>query len=72
MELRSALLGFCVIVFTGVALTMLVLCWMHHRNPTKESGNFHVSVWMELAWTLTPLLMALALAWPTVQMVWAR
>lgn len=70
MELRSLLLGFCVIVFTGVALAMLVLSWKHHRNPSKDGGNFHASVWTELAWTLTPLLMALALAWPTVQRVW--
>lgn len=72
MDLRSVLLVFCVIVFTGAALAMLVLSWLHHRNPTKESGNFHASVWMELAWTLAPLLMALALAWPTVRLVWTR
>lgn len=72
MDVRAMLFGVCVVVFLAVALTMLVLSWRHHRDPQRQGENFHGSVLAELGWTLTPLLMVVALAWPTVRVVLGR
>lgn len=70
MNVREWVLVGCVGVFGVVAVAMLVLAWRHHRTPDKEGDNFHPSMVAELGWTLTPLLMVVALAWPTVVAVW--
>ena len=72
MDVRSMVLAVCVGVFVVVAAIMLVLAWRHHRNADKQEANFHPSVVAELGWTLTPLLMVVALAWPTLVAVWGH
>ena len=72
MDVRSMVLAVCVGVFVVVAAIMLVLAWRHHRKPGKEEANFHPSVVAELGWTLTTLLMVVALAWPTLVAVWGH
>ncbi len=72
MNVRAIVLAVCVGVFVVVAAIMLVLAWRHHRKPDKDEANFHPSVVVELGWTLTPLLMVVALAWPTLVAVWGH
>lgn len=66
-ELRWFLMIAALVVFLAVFFAMFVSIWRHHRSG--ETKNFHASVAVELCWALAPVLIVVAMVWPSAR-VW--
>lgn len=72
MSMQWMIMVACGAVFFALSALMLVCAWVQHRKADANQPNFHGSLAVELTWTVTPLLMTAALAWPAVHSVLQR
>ncbi|MFT4191425.1 MAG: cytochrome c oxidase subunit II transmembrane domain-containing protein [Comamonas sp.] len=67
--LRLGLLWLCAILFAAVFVAMLAAIW-HHRRAVKRRGeSMQEPAWLELCWTLVPILIVLGAAWPVFKLL---
>lgn len=70
IALRMALAWVCGILLLGSMGALIVLTWRNHRR--RASANFHSLLWVEIVWTLVPLVMVLLSVWPTARVLFGR
>ena len=51
----------CTVVFLAVFAVMFYSIWKHRKSQGYKAANFHESVAVEIAWTLTPFIIVVAM-----------
>ena len=63
------MLVICTVVFIAVFSVMFYSIWKHRKSKGHKAATFHDSLTVEIAWTLTPFLIVIAMAWPATKTV---
>ena len=63
------MLVICTVVFILVFSVMFYSIWKHRKSKGHKAATFHDSLTVEVAWTLTPFLIVIAMAWPATKTV---
>ena len=63
------MLVICTVVFIAVFSVMFYSIWKHRKSKGHKAATFHDSLAVEVAWTLTPFLIVIAMAWPATKTV---
>ncbi|MBT0571772.1 hypothetical protein KIK84_15730 [Curvibacter sp. CHRR-16] len=72
-DLRAVLFLGCIALFLLVFVFMLGALWHHRLGVLRQGGRpFHASALVELVWSLIPIAIVVAMAWPAVRVVWSR
>src|SRR5690554_1050356 len=69
MDLHWLLLVICVVIFIGVFGVMLYSVVMHRKSRGAVAAKFHENVGVEVAWTVIPFLIIIAMAIPATRAV---
>ena len=69
-DFRWMLMVVCLAIFAVSFAALLWASWRHHRGGSPERVNFHSSLAVEIAWTVTPCVIVLLLVWPTARIFW--
>lgn len=69
MWLHNFVLIVCVVIFVAVFGVMFYSIFKHRKSKGAVSANFHESVAVEIAWTVVPLLIVIAMALPATKVV---
>ena len=69
MDLHSLLLGICALIFVGVFGVMFYSIIMHRKSRGAVPAKFHESVGVEIAWTIIPFMIIIAMAVPATRAV---
>lgn len=59
----------CLVIFVAVFGVMFFSVWKHRKSKGAVPASFHESVKVEIAWTLVPLLIVVAMAWPATKTI---
>ena len=71
-ELHWMLLIICTVIFIGVFGVMFYSIWHHRKSRGAKSANFHESTAIEIAWTVIPFLIVIAMAAPATKVIVAQ
>lgn len=55
--------GFAVFVLVAVTLAMLFFLWRYHYRRNPEATDIKGNVWLEIVWTVLPLIIVMGLFW---------
>jgi cytochrome c oxidase subunit 2 len=66
------LLWICAVIFVLVFGAMFYSIWAHRRSKGYKPATFHESAAVEVAWTVVPFLIIIAMALPATRMVVAQ
>ncbi|MGQ3052012.1 MAG: cytochrome c oxidase subunit II [Roseateles sp.] len=69
MWLHNFVLIVCLVIFVAVFGVMFYSIFKHRKSKGAVSANFHESVAVEIAWTVVPLLIVIAMALPATKVV---
>src|SRR5690554_4015624 len=69
MDLHWLLLVICAVIFVGVFGVMFYSILMHRKSKGAVAAKFHESVGVEIAWTVIPFLIIIAMAVPATRAV---
>jgi cytochrome c oxidase subunit II len=69
MWLHNFMLIICTVIFVAVFGVMFYSMWKHRKSKGAKSANFHESVGVEIAWTVVPFLIVIAMALPATKVV---
>lgn len=69
MDLHSLLLAICALIFIGVFGVMFYSIIMHRKSRGAVPAKFHESVGVEIAWTIIPFMIIIAMAVPATRAV---
>lgn len=69
MDLHWLLLVICALIFIGVFGVMFYSILMHRKSKGAVPAKFHESVGVEIAWTVIPFLIIIAMAVPATRAV---
>jgi cytochrome c oxidase subunit 2 len=69
MWLHNFVMIVCVAIFVVVFGVMFYSIFKHRKSKGAVSANFHESVAVEIAWTVVPLLIVIAMALPATKVV---
>ena len=67
--LHYFMLVICTVIFVAVFGVMFYSIFKHRKSKGAVSANFHESVKVEIAWTVVPLLIVIAMALPATKTV---
>ncbi|MCC7059556.1 MAG: cytochrome c oxidase subunit II [Burkholderiaceae bacterium] len=67
--IHSFVMWVCVVIFIAVFGTMFVSILRHRKSRGYQAASFHESTAVEIAWTIVPFLIIVALALPATRMV---
>jgi ABC-type xylose transport system permease subunit len=67
--LQQPLLWVCAALFALVFLAMLAAIAWHRRSVRKRGASMQEPTWVELCWTLIPMLIVLGSAWPVLRLL---
>ena len=70
--LHWMLLVVCTVIFLGVFGVMFYSIWHHRKSRGAKAANFHESVTVEVAWTVIPFLIIIAMALPATKVLVAQ
>lgn len=59
--LHDVLLWVCAVIFVGVFSVMFYSIWAHRKSRGHQAAEFHESTTVEIAWTVVPFLIVVAL-----------
>jgi cytochrome c oxidase subunit 2 len=62
----------CVGIFVAVFGVMFYSIWKHRKSVGHKAANFHESVAVEIAWTIVPFLIVIAMALPATKVLVAQ
>lgn len=68
-DLHMLIFWICVVIGVGVFGAMLYSVVMHRKSRGVEASNFHESTVVEIAWTIVPFLILIAVAIPSAGML---
>ena len=69
MWLHWMMLAICVVIFIGVFGVMFYSIWAHRKSRGAVSATFHEHVGVEVAWTVIPFFIVIAMALPATKAV---
>lgn len=69
LSLHWMMLIICFIIFVGVFGVMFYSIWKHRKSRGAQAANFHESTAVEIAWTVVPFLIVIAMAVPASKAV---
>jgi cytochrome c oxidase subunit 2 len=67
--LHYLMLIICLVIFFAVFGVMFYSIWKHRKSKGAKSANFHESIKVELAWTIVPFFIVIAMALPATKAV---
>ncbi len=67
--LHNYVLIFCTLIFIAVFGAMFYSVFKHRKSKGAKPANFHESVAVEIAWTVIPFIIVIAMAWPATKTV---
>ncbi len=67
--LHYFMLVVCTVIFLGVFGVMFYSIFRHRKSKGAKSANFHESISVEIAWTVIPFIIVIAMAWPATKVV---
>ncbi|MCW5221723.1 cytochrome c oxidase subunit II [Verminephrobacter aporrectodeae] len=70
--LHWMMLGICTVIFVAVFSVMFYSIWKHRRSKGAQAANFHESVKVEVAWTVIPFIIVIAMALPATKTLVAQ
>lgn len=70
--LHWMMLVICTLIFVGVFGVMFYSIWKHRKSRGAKAANFHESVTIEVAWTVVPFLIVIAIALPATKVLVAQ
>ena len=62
----------CLVIFVAVFSVMFYSIWKHRKAAGHKAANFHESTTVEIAWTVVPFLIVIAMALPATKVVVAQ
>ena len=69
MWLHWFMMAFSVAIFLGVFGVMFYSIWAHRKSKGFKASNFHESTAVEIAWTIVPFVIVIAMALPATKVV---
>lgn len=66
-DLHSLILWICVGIFVLVFGFMFYSVYKHRKSTGHKAAHFHENTAVELAWTIIPFIILMAMAWPTTK-----
>ncbi len=71
-DLHMMMMFICTVIFIAVFAVMFYSIWKHRKSKGFKPSNFHESVAVEVAWTLAPFLIVIAMALPATKVLVAQ
>jgi cytochrome c oxidase subunit 2 len=68
-EMHMLMFTICVAIGAGVFTVMFVSMYFHRKSRGAKPANFHESVKVEIAWTITPFIILIAMAFPATKLL---
>ena len=69
MWLHWMLLTICIVIFIGVFGVMFYSIWAHRKSRSHKAATFHEHLGVEVAWTVIPFIIVIAMALPATKTV---
>ena len=69
MWLHWLLLTICIVIFVGVFGVMFYSIWAHRKSRGHKAATFHEHLGVEVAWTVIPFIIVIAMALPATKTV---
>ena len=67
--LHYYIMAMCVVIFIAVFGVMFYSIFKHRKSKGAKAANFHESVAVEIAWTVVPFVIVIAMALPATKVV---
>ena len=68
-DMHMLMFTICVVIGVGVFGVMFVSMFFHRKSRGAKPANFHESVKVEIAWTITPFIILIAMAFPATKLL---
>ena len=69
IDLHNLMMMIIIVIFIGVFATMFYSVFRHRKSQGHTAAQFHDNTLVEIAWTVVPLLILVAMAWPATKAV---
>ena len=66
------MMAICLVIFVGVFGVMFYSIWKHRKSKGHKAANFHESTAVEIAWTIVPFVIVIAMALPATKVLVAQ
>ena len=66
------MMAICLAIFVGVFGVMFYSIWKHRKSKGHKAANFHESTAVEIAWTIVPFVIVIAMALPATKVLVAQ
>ena len=66
------MMAICLIIFVAVFGVMFYSIWKHRKSVGHKPANFHESTAVEIAWTVVPFVIVIAMALPATKVLVAQ
>ncbi|MDO9402980.1 MAG: cytochrome c oxidase subunit II [Polaromonas sp.] len=66
------MMAICLAIFVAVFGVMFYSIWKHRKSVGAKSANFHESTAVEIAWTIVPFVIVIAMALPATKVLVAQ
>ena len=70
--LHGFMMVICVAIFVAVFGVMFYSIWKHRKSVGHKAANFHESTAVEIAWTVVPFVIVIAMALPATKVLVAQ
>lgn len=67
IDLHNLMMSVIVIIFVAVFAVMFYSVIKHRKSKGHQAAQFHDNTLVEIAWTVVPLLILVAMAWPATK-----
>jgi cytochrome c oxidase subunit 2 len=67
--LHWMMLSICMVIFVGVFGVMFYSIWAHRKSRGAKAATFHEHLGVEVAWTVIPFIIVIAMALPATRTV---
>lgn len=68
-DLHMLMFIICIVIGAGVFIAMFVSMYFHRKSRGFKPANFHESVKVEIAWTVIPFIILIAMAVPAMNLL---
>jgi len=68
-DMHMLMFVICVVIGAGVFITMFISMYFHRKSRGAKPANFHENVKVEIAWTVIPFVILIAMAVPAMNLL---
>lgn len=68
-DLHFVMMVIILVVFAGVFAVMLYSIYAHRKSVGHKAEHFHENATVEIIWTVIPLVVLIAMAWPATRTI---